>query len=257
MTLYASRLDDEDRDTQDAFGSLARGCSGCRHPSCITSRLAPIELPFTGADSQRYLTTVGHRYRGYAVLGACVPTAIVLSIASPAATAVRGWHLTDFPDACGQIPLEVAATGADAAWMMAGGFANGGQCPADGMDVSDWNGTAWTLLPPTTALAGQTGFDGAIAASSASNVWVLPAIAVGSSTAAHASPENWNGSAWTDFSLPRPMDVQGATERRAAALERPEVERGEAADGRHRARKRGGCSGRRWRRVVDVDRRDD
>ncbi len=155
---------------------------------------------------------MGHRYGALAAFAACVSAAIVVSAASPAAaspavaSAAAGWHLTDFPDTCNQLPLELAVTGSNAAWMMAEGFPNGGQCPADGMDVSHWNGKAWTLLPATTALEGQTGYDGAIAASSATNVWVFPLVFVGSSPA-YASPENWNGSAWTDFPLPFRMNV--------------------------------------------------
>jgi len=149
------------------------------------------------------------RYGLYAALAALASATVLLTGAGPAAGATSaGWHLISYADPCGQTPLKVAATSPQSAWMMGAGFPNGGQCPADGIDVSHWNGSAWTLLPATTALADQTGSNGAIAASSSANVWVFPLLGTG--TTVYAAAENWNGSTWTDFSLPDQMLVQYA-----------------------------------------------
>jgi hypothetical protein len=175
---------------------------------------------------------MSHKIRLYAGFGACLAAATVFGAAStaaastaaastaaastgeastgeastgeasPTATAApKGWHLTDFSDTCDQTPYQLAVLSSDAAWMMAGGGLTSGQCAADGIDVSHWNGNAWTLLPPTTALTNQTGTDLAIAASSTRNVWIFPLV-FGPTTAPYAAPENWDGSTWTAYSLP-------------------------------------------------------
>jgi hypothetical protein len=105
--------------------------------------------------------------------------------------------------------MNIAVTGADTAWMLGSGFPTGPQCPADGLDVDQWNGTAWTLLPAAAPVAGQSGFNGAIAASSASNVWVFP-VAPGPGNTFFASAENWNGASWSVSSLPVRMEAQAA-----------------------------------------------
>jgi hypothetical protein len=103
----------------------------------------------------------------------------------------------------------MATTGPDAAWVMGAGLTQTDGCAADGIDVDYWNGATWSLLPATTALPGQTGSNGAIAASSPRNVWVFPLLG-GSGTSVYATTENWNGTSWTAVPLPLHMLVSSA-----------------------------------------------
>jgi hypothetical protein len=91
---------------------------------------------------------------------------------------------------------------------MGAGLRTTGGCAADGIDVNYWNGASWSLLPATSALPGQIGSSGAIAASSTKNVWVFPILSGPGNGVATA--ENWNGSGWTTVPLPADMQMRNA-----------------------------------------------
>jgi hypothetical protein len=120
-----------------------------------------------------------------------------------------GWHIVAGLTNCAQTPLKMATTGPDAAWVMGAGLSQTDGCAADGIDVDYWNGGSWSLLPATAALPGQTGSNGAIAASSTQNVWVFPVLA-GPGTSVYATTENWNGTSWIAVPLPVNMLVSSA-----------------------------------------------
>jgi len=143
---------------------------------------------------------------GLGTLAAAQPAAV----AHPAGAA--RWRMAAIVTNCRNDTMSsVVATGPRDAWAVGDPDAGSPSCRTD---LEHWNGTAWRRIPvPRGVVDGSVGsFSEPIAATSASDAWIFPAVPthIGLSFFTYNDALRWNGSGWQKSVFPVKLIVSTA-----------------------------------------------
>jgi hypothetical protein len=126
----------------------------------------------------------------------------LLPAAAAGAAATPGWRIVKtFNTPSGAELIGAAASGKTNAWAVGTEPASSGRS----LLLNRWDGHAWRSVAPPAKYAGLVDYAATVGTSSATNTWVFPEVAAGSSDVWHAL--RWSGKSWKDVALPRMRDV--------------------------------------------------
>jgi hypothetical protein len=138
--------------------------------------------------------------------------AAVLAAGAGAVPAVQagpspGWRIVEILEHCGNDSMSaVTATGPRDAWAL--GLPSGGG-PGCGADVEHWDGMSWREVPvPDGVLVRPPSLVSApVAASSATDAWIFPAVPASLPMSVYDYALHWNGTAWRRSAFPAHLTV--------------------------------------------------
>jgi hypothetical protein len=117
-----------------------------------------------------------------------------------------GWRIVKILNHCGNDSMEaVTATGRSDAWALGLPSGNGPRC---GADVEHWSGVGWRQVPvPRGVLVRPVLVTAPVAASSATDAWIFPAVPASLPMLIYDYALHWDGAAWRRSAFPAHLTV--------------------------------------------------